>query len=313
MTRPAPVSGASRSFTSSLEGDRPCVTCGFNLIGQSIVREEHYGMLIARCPECGGVAPLMEYPGVSKWTRRLMGLMAALLALAMIGVTVGSGGAMFGVTIAGVGQASEDLAHQIEFKHAEEVRQSQPSANAASAGAPGALPAPHVIVTGHSRIADAPKEWVARQDLSGIHRAHGGWDAVVREYGVLLIPLALASVVAGAFLGITALHQRRWRLAALGLLPIGVFASFLAIATLGGPGRWQSPSETAAFDYMALRVGGTAGLFALVVITVAILTARPIARAFIRLMLPPRLRAPLYPLWEADGLPPPRARRATRA
>ena len=58
-------------------GSRACHDCGYCLEGQPIEREAHYGMLIARCPECGTIAALQEYPSLSGWGRRLGALSAA--------------------------------------------------------------------------------------------------------------------------------------------------------------------------------------------------------------------------------------------
>ncbi len=299
-----PVNSVS---VSALEGDRPCVTCGFNLIGQSITREPHYGLLIARCPECGSVAPLLEYPAVSKWTRRVVGVLAALWLVLLVGVTVGTGAAMFGITMAGSVEASEAFARAIEFEYSQETK------GASSAGTPAIAPVygpslpPRVMVMGGLGSA-APADWVKQQDLSARFRAWGGWGPLLNEYGVLLIPLAIVSVIAGVFLGITMLHMRGWRLALLGLLPLAVYVAFHLIARAGRGPQWHSPAENAALAFLLPRIVGSGFVIALVLMTIAVLAARPLARGFIRLMLPARLRVPLGPLWEADGLPPPGVR-----
>ena len=83
-----------------IEGVRPCLQCGHDLHGQVIARESTYGLLIARCPECGSVAALSEHPRLGIWGRRLgtllMTTMLALLvplllltALAIFGIAAG--------------------------------------------------------------------------------------------------------------------------------------------------------------------------------------------------------------------------------
>ena len=61
-----------------ITGDRSCHACGFNLRGQPIVREQHYDMVMVRCPECAAVAPLLDYPRYSHWARRLWAFVALL-------------------------------------------------------------------------------------------------------------------------------------------------------------------------------------------------------------------------------------------
>ena len=55
---------------SVLTGDRACISCGFNLVGQQVTREPVYGMLLVRCPECNTAASLQEYPLLGKWASR---------------------------------------------------------------------------------------------------------------------------------------------------------------------------------------------------------------------------------------------------
>ena len=54
----------------AVSGDRFCTRCGYNLVAQPIVREERYEMLIVRCPECGAVAAIEQYPMLERWARR---------------------------------------------------------------------------------------------------------------------------------------------------------------------------------------------------------------------------------------------------
>ena len=51
---------AREQRVSVIVGDRLCVHCGYNLTGQNIYREPYYELLIARCPECGSVASVLE-------------------------------------------------------------------------------------------------------------------------------------------------------------------------------------------------------------------------------------------------------------
>lgn len=55
-----------------------CHDCGLDLTRVQAVRDPHYALLIARCPECGTVAALHEYPLLGKWANRWGRLLAAL-------------------------------------------------------------------------------------------------------------------------------------------------------------------------------------------------------------------------------------------
>ena len=59
---------------STLLGSRVCTKCGFDLCGQPVMREAKYGMLMVRCPECGMVAALLEYPAEDALARQVDGV-----------------------------------------------------------------------------------------------------------------------------------------------------------------------------------------------------------------------------------------------
>ena len=48
----SPSSTDAAQRIAILIGDRFCTRCAYNLVGQSVLREPHYNMLIVRCPEC---------------------------------------------------------------------------------------------------------------------------------------------------------------------------------------------------------------------------------------------------------------------
>lgn len=79
-----------------VSGDRACGSCGFNLHGQNVVREEHYDMLMVRCPECGQVASLHEYPVLGPWAKRVGFVLAAVWLLVMLAAVAATTGALMG-------------------------------------------------------------------------------------------------------------------------------------------------------------------------------------------------------------------------
>ena len=103
-TRTDTIVSAQRSDTPArkrriLTGDRFCTKCGYNLIGQQIVREEYYSMLIVRCPECATVASVQEYPLLGGWAIRWGALLAALWFITLVAWWPGSSGIVFGMSL----------------------------------------------------------------------------------------------------------------------------------------------------------------------------------------------------------------------
>ncbi len=89
---------AELSRHGELVGDRACAKCHFNLAGQTIVRERHYGMLMVRCPECGTPAALQEYPLLGRWAARLGYVVAASWMFVVLGLVCLTALAMWGMS-----------------------------------------------------------------------------------------------------------------------------------------------------------------------------------------------------------------------
>lgn len=106
---------------SAIAGDRTCLGCGFNLTGQPIVREETYNLLIARCPECGTVAPLQEYPALGKWAGRFAAVLAAAVTLVLIGVILIGSLALYGGARAVSSEAQQQLSLSIASSYFDDV------------------------------------------------------------------------------------------------------------------------------------------------------------------------------------------------
>ena len=93
-----------------IRADRACVGCGFNLFGQSIVKEEHYGLGICRCPECGTVAALQSYPVMSHWVNRFRVLIAAIWIVLLLAFFAGNIGVISGLTAAACDESAKSMA-----------------------------------------------------------------------------------------------------------------------------------------------------------------------------------------------------------
>lgn len=119
---------------SLLVGDRFCINCGFNLVGQSVVREPHYDMLMVRCPECGTAAAMQEYPMLGRWAGRWARVLAAALLLFLTLFTFGTSLACWGVSVPAVLTMVEPMAQKLGEAHVKWQREKQ-ATNAAKAAA----------------------------------------------------------------------------------------------------------------------------------------------------------------------------------
>ncbi len=119
MTTPAttPATAAPERI-AIITGDRVCIGCGFNLHGQHVVRESHYNMLMVRCPECGQVASLHEYPVLGPWAKRLGFVLAAFWLLVMLAAVGATTGALMGGTFLSSEAMLSGVTREISAAHA---------------------------------------------------------------------------------------------------------------------------------------------------------------------------------------------------
>ena len=70
-------------FVDVMRADRHCTRCGVNLQGTEILREPHYNMLLAQCPECAAFIPVQERGlarAAQRWAGLALGVWMVLLA-----------------------------------------------------------------------------------------------------------------------------------------------------------------------------------------------------------------------------------------
>ncbi len=286
---------------SVLAGDRLCTGCGYNLVGQPVLREPHYAMLIVRCPECGAVASVQEYPLLGRWPARWAALLAAAWFAVLVVLVVATAGILAAGAHAVAQRASVPFAEHIAQLHADYQKQQPAGGQFFGSGA-------YSFVDGN---------WASQQDFEAILGAARGWRSVLnlralRGWGLIAVP----AFVSGCFWAVIFLHARRGRLLLLGAVPVllaGIFS--LLTATLANRGMFGWVSAIS----LAQRQVGTPILAASLAFTylplvAGLLAGRPIVRGLIRALLPPRMRGALALLWITDGLEPPRvpARRMLR-
>ncbi|MCZ6868801.1 MAG: hypothetical protein O7G84_04795 [Gammaproteobacteria bacterium] len=315
---------AQEQRVSVIVGDRLCVQCGYNLTGQNIYREPHYDLLIARCPECGSVASVLEYPVLGRWANRWAAVIAALWVLVLLVIWLGTSGAVFGLSMAtGAQGARNEFRTYIEDTYKQwEAQQAGATAPNTAPGAvnttfataggtvitlpPGTPPQVTAFINRSSRYAKFTTWW-SLQDKATLVQGAGGVRAVIDPRAFLMwVPLSIVAFVLGCFWGIALLRRRR-----LGLLiwvgvimaTAGVYALIPTLMWL-----WEEPSYpwSAAERIVAPPLLVLSLAYAAIPLSIGVLVGRPLARQLIRTLLPPKLRSSLSLLWTADGYDPPR-------
>lgn len=294
--------------------DRPCARCGFNLHGQMIVREQHYGMVMVRCPECGEAAALQEYPTLGRWAGRIgvaLGLAWLAFVLACIVVT--------GTVLMGLSQGTAtDILHPASIRIVESYR-----------------------AFALEKSAEIEDENVRQQTVAWLSTyTVEQWPWVgseyvgTPEYAAMIgsidpgsradwrrartgLWMVLWSVLMGMAWSVMVCHLRRRGLAvlALAIALVGMCRWGLHVLSGGGYGigwssgwGWGSGYEWGP-DLAQRNFGGwlvVSGIaLGAVFLYLGMLVGRPIARLLVVLLVPPRLRAPLGMLWTLHGLTPP--------
>lgn len=284
----------SEQRVSILTGDRLCTHCGYNLTGQSIVREPHYNLLIVRCPECSAAASVQEYPLLGRWANRWAALLGAIWFLLLVFLWVGSGAALFGLCLGSAEIAMERYNSRIwhEFsQHQLALQQQNP-------GNPNAAYSPTTFDT-----------WWKAIGPSFMQGQFGTWAKAINwDFLYLWIPLALVAFVLGCFWATALLALNRRRLMIVGCAVMFVAITFSAIVIIEWFGR-----DTNYWNANSGREIGTPVLLAslvcaAVILTTGLLVGRSTVRMGLRILLPPQLCHTLSILWVRDGLEPPRRR-----
>jgi hypothetical protein len=290
MNDRVPAAPMEEARICELVGDRACAKCSFNLSGQSVVREPHYGMLMVRCPECGTPAALQEYPLLGRWANRFGYLMAGAWLAIMITIVSLAALAIWGMSEEMTQQLATPYTQHVQKVWTEHVNGSGP-------------PNPYAYTNYQQN-----QQWWDALDKRQLFADAGGWLGAV-AWGALWFMLDMLLVMGsiGAILAVVMPHLRWKGRAVLTLFITALAASFAWVSMSMNQnvysyygGVWNSWHEL----YPAL-FPLSAG-FALAFLFLGMCVGRRIARALILLLLPPRLRGPLAFLWRADGKPTPR-------
>jgi hypothetical protein len=284
---PAPDVPAKTPIHRLLTGDRLCIGCGYSLVHQPILREPAYGLLIVRCPECGTVAPVQEYPLLGRWASRLAAIGAAAWLVVILAVLAGTT-----LTITGAGFMAWEMGRAAVTDTLESVVMRDAGIDI-SGGYPSAEFSAWCAAEGMPAIA-----------RSLVEASGDAWSIPGAAVNALAIsPFALAG---GLMLSVLLLHQRPATASILGLaVTMGISGLVLWLNVRGEAAGGITWAYDVAFLSVGWRIVLVGMLLNAAVFAVACFFGRSITRWLIRLAVPPRMRGSLAFLWLADDLPPP--------
>ncbi len=301
-TGAAPVAH-TETRVSTIVGDRLCVGCGFNLTGQPVFKESVYSLLIARCPECGIVAPMQEYPILGKWAARWASLAAAGWLVIILAGAFALSMYTFGASMAASEVGSERFGDHIASAYA-----ASPAAGPTSQSTRG------LGVGMMNRFNAVDLDWWRAENAADQLRRAGGFRhiaaAPVTGFWISLLAVGLSGGVIGS---VAMLHASRRRAAILILLPVLVAAAIQISVHVSRSTDLAAATYESAHAIARVELGPI--LFALsdmwmyAGMIVGVIIGRPAARWLARTLLPPRHMSALGFLWVADGKPPPAIRR----
>lgn len=315
-----------------IRADRACIGCGFNLFGQTVTKEDHYGLAICRCPECGTVAALQAYPTMTHWVNRFRALIAAVWIALLLAIFVGSTGAITGMCGAACDVASTTLGEEIGKNHQQWEDQRRADALAAklieqaSTGNPTHIasasnelagttvdPTTITMINGVTVTNSAPNnggrwtqitdEWIDSQLSQTIESSGGLAGAIHREFIVFLIPMTIVGSILGIFWSIAMLGATRKKVLLIPL--VSCLLATVIIIAINAPGGYTYGSSVARSvftPYLAPMLMA----YQFLVFAIGIWIGRKVARWIVVMALPPRNRVPLSLLWTRDGLPLPK-------
>ena len=298
---------------STIEGDRLCAGCAYNLRGQTVVRETHYGLAIVRCPECGVPAAIQEYPLLGRWPGRirvfvaLSYILACLFALFMTFI-------LLMATTAVMSEASDEKhANTIAQKWADFVNEEEAKGNEPLATMP--------MFNQPSRDNDGKlvaytwnyvdlKWWRSNRSHTPFTDRVG--EVVLQTKGAVVL-LSIAFVLGGSVWVVLLLSARRPVAMAVILIPAAAVWLFVSSDMFQGNGfsGWQPAVGIAQDEMFTATAAVVIALWALMG-GIGVFVGRSLARLAVRALLPPTLRGSLAELWFTDNKPLPTGTRAPR-
>tara|TARA_R110000737_G_scaffold2923_1_gene8288 strand:+ start:129518 stop:130537 length:1020 start_codon:yes stop_codon:yes gene_type:complete len=321
---------------SEIHADRACIGCGFNLYAQPVSKEEHYGLAICKCPECGTVAALQSYPVMSHWVNRFRTLIAAIWIIALLGIFIA-----YTMSITGMAQGTANLAgeklgdiigHEHHIWSQEQDRLRELAKQTGQAAVQPALPVPApdplsfggttTIVTSNgvttvngTIVPTTPLSPTQSGQYNWVWLSQGWGDAYLqqviddsggllenidRQFLVMLIPGTIVGTLFGIFWSVALLGGTRRK-----ALIVPLVACLIACMVLIGMSR---PDYNYTYisgltqDLYAPVIGPVFIGYMFLISCFGIWIGRMVARRIVVMALPARSRIPLSNLWIQDGL-----------
>ena len=235
--------------------------CGYNLHTQAVLRDERLGILICRCPECGRFAPAGHATAARQIWLNRLGIGLIVIWAFFLLWLFGMCALFLGMSAYG------NLMNQVQW-----------------IGLPPTIPSP----TTSPVFVATPYHYEIKVPSSP--------DEATEQRNTVIMMAALAGglgLLTGIFFSVLLWHAKSWRrLLAFAPPLVGVGFSILG---------WQNDHMT-----LSIRDWGLHHLLYYMVwecaaVGVGLLIGRPIARAALRILLPPKLLQHLAFLWTTDG------------
>lgn len=269
-----------------ITADRLCRVCGGNLIGCDLSREEHYHLLIARCPQCSAVNSVQTYPHLTEWEVRWRRLIAGFWFLIAVCLFLFGGFGLFAWSAAVAFEAFDQTGWMLydEF----EFRTEQSGAETAG------------VIT-------FDVWWGERSIREFVAAEMGGWMRVLDDDALSLAAIGVMfATVYGIILSIAMVHRRTRSRLVLCAIQYGVsFAAGVLILLLIVKAEGVT-SEAAVIRGLIIPAALVCGAVYGGAMLLSVWLGRALLRWLAVVLLPPRLRGPLAFLWTCDGRSLPR-------
>jgi hypothetical protein len=296
--RPVPIpTQDSGEALDQIRADRACAGCGFNLFGQSVTKEEHYGLAVARCPECGTVAALQQYPAMTHWVNRFRMIIGAFYILILLAFFVGSTFAVSGFMFGSTNVASDRLSDYLVDDYTAWIAVQNGEAETIEQ----ALAAPSTTRYWYSNM---DRKYASDRFDQAVDNFGSLWSNMDREWVIIMVPAACVCFAFGTFWSITLLGCTRKR-----ALLVPLVSCMIGATVTFGVNQIDlvnaSVRDIATQLYIPVVVPIVL-IIELVAIAAGIFLGRKLARFVIRIALPARARVPFSIFWARDELELPR-------
>ncbi len=269
---------------SLMTGDRICIHCSYNLIGQPIMREPHYNLLIVRCPECGEVTTTQEYPVLGKWAGRIGTVFAGLWMLIIIALLALTALMMFGLSL-----GTTELAIDGYWRYLNDQHNQWSAAN----------PTPAVGMTSF-------EAWYISQDQSQLLADAGGvFGSLSREFLVPLAATVLLVPVVGAMWSVILIARRMRSLVVFAITMWLIALAFGSMSMIDAMTTDPTWAGRAAWQQVGVPILAVFITLTLPCLILGMAFGRALARWMVKVLLPPRMWCRMAWLWTTCNLDPP--------